>query len=112
MTSDSPPSTALELRHRCAGWPDDVVRRAVVAAFRDIHPKLRDILTGRWLAIKTLAEADQPKAPTLDNSSALAAFVTSYLTDPDLVPAALNDPPPLTPDLVAAIWKQLHRSRQ
>ncbi len=37
----------------------------------------------------------------------LAAFVAEWLTDRELPTATLDNPPPLSPDLIAAIWQHL-----
>ncbi len=90
MTADRPPTDARELRQRLANWPQTLVLRAVLDAYDEVGP--------------THLHAEDRRI--------VAGFITAWLTDPEISQARLDDPPPVSCDLLAAIWRYARESRQ
>jgi hypothetical protein len=71
------PLTVAELRERCRTWPTDIVRPAVIRAFRDLKGSRAEI-------------------------DALAHLVAVWLTE-----SGATEPPPLASSFVQEIWREL-----
>ncbi len=108
IVSNKLPTTALELRGYCAGWPEDVVRRAVKAAFEEVRPPATKVLPPQVTLVVKKPDRRQP-VPDDTRMFALAAFVAAWLTEPDVPRAMLDDPPRLSQDLVEAVWRHLQK---
>ncbi|MGE5359310.1 MAG: hypothetical protein ACM3NQ_09845 [Bacteroidales bacterium] len=107
------PKTALELRERCRDCPEDIVRQAVVAAFRKARPTPTTVLPLRVTLL--MKRQDRRGSSSLRPDDArvqiLACFVAEWLTDRELPKTTLDNPPRLSPHLIAAIWRHLDDNR-
>jgi hypothetical protein len=93
---DRLPSTPRELRDRLAGRPASLTCAAVVAAFR-----------GNRAATPVAWRGRRSTADSQPTTNAFFVMVADWLTNPYLAPGALDNRPPLAPDLVAAICRRL-----
>ncbi len=69
--------------------------------------QLRDRVTGWPDDVVRRAVAD-----ALGFDATLASLVAAWLIDRDIPKTMWNDPPPLMPVHVAAIWRELNRRRE